>query len=140
MRRRGYGHALDFERPMGHLVRATRDRAGNVVADVTTLLREIDLLADTSARLLHSTFTWSQAARIRVISSSVNGALFAALLEPTGALISGLTGDSRIHLRLTQKRKNARSVVSRFPLARAPSFQLAQNRSMSAAVIWSSIT
>jgi hypothetical protein len=77
---------------------------------------------------------------MRLISSSVKGALFAALLEPTGALMSELTGDSAIHLRLAQKRKNARSVVSRFPLARAPSFQLAQKRSMSPALIWSSMT
>ena len=72
---------------------------------------------------------------MRLTSSSVKGALFAALLEPTGALISELTGDSEIHLRLAQKRKNARSVVRRLPFARGPSFQLAQNRSMSSAVI-----
>ena len=42
---------------------------------------------------------------MRLSSSSVNGALFAALLAPTGALMSGLTGDSGIHLRLTQNRK-----------------------------------
>ena len=77
---------------------------------------------------------------MRLISSSVNGALFAALLEPTGALMSELTGDSGIHFRLTQKRKNARSVVSRLPLARGPSFQFAQNRSISPGVNWSSIT
>ena len=33
-----------------------------------------------------------------------------------------LTGDSLIHLRFAQKRKNARSVVRRFPLVRGPSF------------------
>ena len=68
---------------------------------------------------------------MRFSSLSVNGVLLAALLEPTGGLMSELTGDSAIHFRLTQKRKNARSVVRRLPLARAPSFQLAQNRSMS---------
>src|ERR1041384_6599713 len=51
--RRGYGHALDFERPMCHLVRAARDRAGNVVADIPTPLGEIGYLpAHMSARLL----------------------------------------------------------------------------------------
>ena len=70
---------------------------------------------------------------IRLISSSVKGALLAARLEPTGALMSALTGDSGIHFRLTQNRKNARSVVRRLPLARGPSFQFAQKRSMSRA-------
>ena len=39
-----------------------------------------------------------------------------------------------------QNRKNARRVVRRLPFARGPSFQLAQNRSISSGVNWSSMT
>ena len=60
------------------------------------------------------------------------------LAESTDKVIQSLTGAGRVfdyrlllkvryHFRLTQKRKNARSVVRRLPLALGPSFQFAQN-------------
>lgn len=66
--------------------------------------------------------TSSQASRTRCSSISVKGALLAALLDPMGGLMSELTGDSVIHLWLTQKRKNAqRSEALAFgPCSRLP--------------------
>lgn len=48
----GCGHALNFERALCHLVRAPRDRPGDVVADVLTSLREVrDHFGDAGAGL-----------------------------------------------------------------------------------------
>ena len=59
---------------------------------------------------------------MRSSSSSLNGILSALLLEPTGGLMSELTGVSDIHFLLTAKRKKARRTPRRVPFVRGPSF------------------
>ena len=70
---------------------------------------------------------------MRCNSSSVKGAFLAALLEPTDALMSALTGDSGIHLRFGDTGERAQR-SRRLLFGRRPSFQLAQNRPISAGV------
>ncbi len=66
----------------------------------------------------------SQALIIRSSSASVKGTLLAIRLDPSGAFRSALTGLLISHSRLTQNRKNARIVPSRFAFALTPNRRL----------------